>query len=177
MKRKQYIVDRRFQLRTAFSIIGVVAAVSLIIIGALSASIVYNNDKLTNIYEIEKNIFQLMQDTSFNSDDAADNGTMLSLLSKNHDRNLYNISKIIHFNRLLIIALVISIVVQGVVLFFMIIKITHRISGPVYVMSGYMKEIVEGRLPAPRALRDRDELKEFYSLFVEMVEAVKRREK
>ena len=177
MKRKQYIVDRRFQLRTAFSIIGVVAAVSLIIIGALSAGIVYNNDKLTNIYEIEKNIFQLMQDTSFNSGDAADNGTMVSLLSKNHDRNLYNISKIIHFNRLLIIALVISIVVQGVVLFFMIIKITHRISGPVYVMSGYMKEIVEGRLPTPRALRDRDELKEFYSLFVEMVEAVKRREK
>jgi nitrogen fixation/metabolism regulation signal transduction histidine kinase len=55
----------------------------------------------------------------------------------------------------------------------MIIKITHRISGPVYVMSNYMKEIINGIIPSPRPLRDKDELKNFYELFVEMVKSLK----
>ena len=63
-KRKKYIIDRKFQLKAAFSVIGVTAAISLIIIAAISASIVYNNEKINNIYEIENNIFQLMQDTT-----------------------------------------------------------------------------------------------------------------
>jgi hypothetical protein len=42
-------------------------------------------------------------------------------------------------------------------------------------MSNYLKEIIAGKLPSPRPLRKGDELKEFYALFVEMVEAVKRR--
>jgi hypothetical protein len=44
-KRKKYIIDRKFQLKAAFSVIGVTAAVSLLIIAAISASIVYNNEK------------------------------------------------------------------------------------------------------------------------------------
>lgn len=69
-KRKKYIVDRKFQLRTAFAVIGFTAAVSLIIIAAITSSIVYNNEKIINIYEIENNIFQLMQDTSTNCSDS-----------------------------------------------------------------------------------------------------------
>lgn len=174
-KRKKYIIDRKFQLRTAFSVIGFTAAVAMIIIAAIASSIVYNNEKINNIYEIENNIFQLMQDTTVNCDDSGNFGNMTQMLIKNHERNLYTINKINHYNRLLLISLIVCVVLQCLILFMMIIKITHRISGPVYVMSGYMREIIDGGDPSPRDLRDKDELKDFYELFREMVESVKKR--
>jgi methyl-accepting chemotaxis protein len=175
-QRKKYIIDRKFQLKAAFSVIGVTAAVSLIIIAAIAASIVYNNDKISNIYEIENNIFQLMQDTTINCSDNGNFGDMSVMLQRNHEQNQHNINKITHYNRLLLVSLVLCVVFQGIILFIMIIKITHRISGPVYVMSGYMKEIIDGRLPSPRNLRDKDGFKDFYELFRDMVEALRSRE-
>jgi len=173
-KRKKYIIDKKFQLRTAFSVVGLTAAVSLIIIAAIASTIVYNNEKLNNIYIIEKNIFQVMQDTTVNCVNEGDYGKIAELLSRNHEHNLYNINRINRNNRLLLISLVVCVVLQGIVLFFLIIRITHRITGPVHVMSGYMKEIIEGKMPAPRDLRDRDQLREFYALFREMVESLKK---
>ncbi len=176
-KRKKYIIDRKFQLRTAFSVIGFTAVVSMIIIASIASSIVYNNEKINNIYEIENNIFQLMQDTTLNCENSDNFGNMVQLLTKNHEHNLHTINRINQYNRLLLISLVICVVLQGVILFIMIIKITHRISGPVYVMSGYMKEIIEGRIPVTRELRKKDEMKDFYKLFSEMVESLKNRNK
>ena len=60
-------------------------------------------------------------------------------------------------------------------MFVMIIKITHRISGPIYVMSGYMKDIIDGKLPTPRNLREKDGFREFYELFREMIEVIKKK--
>lgn len=100
---------------------------------------------------------------------------MSELLARNHEHNLYNINKINHYNKLLLFSLVICVVFQGIILFIMIIKMTHRISGPIYVMSVYMREIIEGRMPEPRNLREKDEFKDFYELFREMIEAIKKR--
>lgn len=175
-KRKKYIIDRKFQLKAAFSVIGVTAAVSLLIIAAISASIVYNNEKINNIYEIENNIFQLMQDTTMNCSDNGISGDLSVMLQRNHEHNLHNINNITSNNRLLLVSLVIFVVLQGIVLFILIIRITHRISGPIYVMSGYMQEIIEGKLPSPRNLRDKDGFRDFYELFREMVAAIRKRE-
>ncbi len=175
LKRKKYIIDRKFQLRTAFSVVGFTAAVSLVIIAAIASSIVYNNEKINNIYEIENNIFQLMQDTSINCNESSNFGDMTQMLTKNHELNLYNINRINHNNRLLLISLVTCLVLQGILLFIMIVKITHRITGPVHVMSGYMNDIIEGKLPTPRDLREKDEFKEFYNLFRKMIESIKER--
>ena len=46
------------------------------------------------------------------------------------------------------------------------IIVTHRMVGPLYVMSRFMLELKEGRLPKMRALRQKDEFKEFYEVFV-----------
>ncbi len=53
---------------------------------------------------------------------------------------------------------------------------THRIAGPVFVMSYFLELLSEGRFPPPRTLRRHDELKSFYAQFVEAIEAMKRRE-
>ena len=46
-KRKQYIIDKGFQLRHTFSIIGIVSVITAVILIAITASVVYNNNKLT----------------------------------------------------------------------------------------------------------------------------------
>ena len=175
--RKKYIIDKSFQLKTAFSIIGVVAAVSLIILSSIAASVVYNNEKISNIYQIEDNVFQLMQTASITGGEDAVYKATIDRLTKNHVNNLQNINKLASFNRYLLAAMIICVVIQGFILFIMIIKITHRISGPIYVMSNYFKDIINGNIPSPRPLRDKDELKKFYELFIDMVNTIKSRNK
>ncbi len=42
---------------------------------------------------------------------------------------------------------------------------THRICGPLYVLERHFGELSEGRFPKRRALRKKDEFKDFYDLF------------
>ncbi|MCU0821780.1 MAG: hypothetical protein MUC95_04810 [Spirochaetes bacterium] len=55
----------------------------------------------------------------------------------------------------LILIIAISII-QCIVLFYIVIKKTHEISGPIYVMSKYMDEIFNGNYPKTRPLRKGD---------------------
>src|ERR1700687_3958862 len=42
------------------------------------------------------------------------------------------------------------------------ITATHRVAGPVLVMTRYLKQLGEGQIPSTRPLRKQDELQEFY---------------
>jgi methyl-accepting chemotaxis protein len=176
-KRKKYIIDKPFQLKTAFSIIGVVLLISLIILSSIAASVVYNNEKINNVYKIEDSIFQMMQ--AANIENNTDDGykVIIDNLTNLHNNNHTTILKIAEYNRYLLVALIITIIIQGFVLFIMIIKITHRISGPIHVMSNYFRDIIEGKIPELRPLRDKDELKKFYNLFVTFVDSLKNENK
>lgn len=174
-QRKQYIIDRKFQLRTTFAIIGVVSIISAVIIAALASSIVYNNIKIKNIYEIEDNIVHFLTSRPMSAEDDALKGAMKEI-ANNHSVNMDTLNRIIDMNRILLIVLIVSIVFQSALLYILMIRKTHRISGPIYVMSLYMKEVIEGKWPNPRPLRDKDELKTFYHLFGQMVQTLKDRD-
>ncbi len=173
--RKNYLIDKGFQLRTTFSILGIVAIVSLLIIASISAGVVYNNEKISNIYEIEDSIFNLMQAANIESNINDEYLKTTSLLVKRHEANLDTINQIRSYNHYLLIALVFFVLIQWIVLFMMLIRITHRISGPVYVMSRYFNEIIEGNIPEIRPLREKDELQNFYSLFKELVDTLRKK--
>lgn len=51
--------------------------------------------------------------------------------------------------------------------------ITHRICGPLTVIGQYLREIARGHLPETRALRDKDEFKDFYEIFNDTLDALK----
>jgi hypothetical protein len=53
---------------------------------------------------------------------------------------------------------------------------THRVAGPVYVMSHFLSELAAGRYPPRRALRRRDELREFHHRFLDALDAMRERE-
>jgi len=176
-KRKKYIIDKPFQLKTAFSIIGVVSIISLIILSSITASVVYNNEKINNVYVIEDNIFQMMQAANIDNNTNDGYKSIIDNLTNLHNNNYSTIIKIAEYNKYLLAALIVTILFQGIVLFFMIIKITHRISGPIYVISNYFKDIIAGKIPKPRPLRNKDELKEFYNLFIILVDTLKKENK
>jgi len=173
-KRKQYILDRGFQFRTTFSILAVVGIVSIIILSMISASVMFNNSKIENIYQIEDNIFNIMQTTALSEEKISAKQELTDKLYKRHNANLLNINKIASYNRYLLIGLIVFIVIQIVVLYGVIIRMTHRISGPIYVISNYIKEILNGNDPKTRPLRNKDELKGFYRLFCELFEYIKK---
>jgi hypothetical protein len=56
------------------------------------------------------------------------------------------------------------------------VVITHRVAGPVFVMGHYLQVLAEGRFPRMRTLRKSDELKQFFRVFTDAVEAMKARE-
>ena len=81
------------------------------------------------------------------------------LLKHYEDRNFITISAIIGI-----------IILLGIFLYFYMINITHRISGPIYVVKKYMEDIIAGGRPEFRDLREKDEFKEFYRTFVVMMQ-------
>jgi len=187
-KRKRYIIDKGFQLRHTFSIIGIVSVITAVILVAITASVVYNNNKLTenntkitNIYEIENSIFVSLSSLP---EAVKDPNLKQALIqnAKNHDRNMETLNRIIAFNttiirynRILLASILAIILAESIALYIILIRKTHRISGPIYVISNFMKDIIAGKDPKLRPLRKGDELQDFYDLFQNMVKAIRSR--
>ncbi len=53
---------------------------------------------------------------------------------------------------------------------------THRIAGPIFVMTRYLGALAEGRIPSMRPLRKNDELKGLYGSLENYVKSMQRRE-
>jgi nitrate/nitrite-specific signal transduction histidine kinase len=151
-----------------------VSLISAAIIAVIAVNIIINNVKIQNIYEIEDNIVQVLTMQPANTADAALDSAMKDI-ARNHSDNMKTLADIINMNRLLLISLIAAIVAQSIILYVLLIRKTHRISGPIYVMSMYMKQVMEGQWPNPRPLRERDELKSFYELFGQMLNYLKGR--
>jgi len=189
-KRKQYIIDRQYQLRTAFSIIGIMSVITAVILGIITISVVYNNGilkenntKITNIYELENSIFVSLSSIPETVKDPNQKNALIQNF-KNHDKNMETLNHIISYNTTIItsniallLVILVTVILESIVLYVILIRKTHRVSGPIYVMSNFMKDIIDGREPKLRPLRSKDELKEFYELFRRMVGAIQEREK
>lgn len=174
-RRKRYLIDKKLQLRATFSIIVVVTTLSVIIISAIAFIVVYNNEKLENILKIQDNIVEFLESRISNVDSQIYRG-VLENIAKNHTNNIKTLNRIVKNNKILILSIIVFTIFQGIILYIILIRITHRISGPIYLMSLYIQEIIEGGHPVPRALRSKDELKDFYELFKQMVIALEERE-
>lgn len=167
-QRQQYIIDRKFQLKHTFTIIGTVTVVTALILGLITASVVINNERIRNIYEIEASIMNFF---SMQAESSADQTYLMAYKTqrKNHDRNMDKLKEIITMNRYLLILVLGIVIIQAVALYAMLIRRTHRISGPVWVMSQYIRAIQEGDKPVIRALRQKDEIQDFYNLMTELL--------
>lgn len=196
-KRTQYLIDREFQRKTSFKIVGVVSIVIALVV--LSAGIIItinnndlkkNNDTIANNTQNIRKTMQLQQNLfiSFSSLRSGTPGKSTSKsgagLIKNYNSSIEKLNsamnsndKIIESNQTimkindsLLVVMILIIVVGLIFLYVNIIRHTHRISGPIFLMSRYIKEILNGGSPEIRDLRIKDDFQEFYSLFRQMAE-------
>ncbi|HEX8823224.1 MAG TPA: signal protein [Archangium sp.] len=65
--------------------------------------------------------------------------------------------------------------VAGVLALFGLV-LTHRVAGPIHVMSLYIATLAAGRYPRMRPLRRKDELRGFFDRFSEAVDRIRERE-
>ncbi len=89
-----------------------------------------------------------------------------------------NITKLVEIRKnseLVLRIIVIAAVLQTIIIVFVIIRLSHRITGPIYVLTTYLRELREGREPHVRPLRKHDEFKDFYREFGEVVLAKRER--
>lgn len=187
IKRKQYVVDRKFQLGTTFTIIGVIFIIVALISGLTLANAVRNNQKLAQIVDVQDNIVQaLIAHTSVLESEtkgktkgadkkvAPEDQIELHAIASDHYSNIEDMKKMVKYNTYLLIAVAGILILHGIVLFFVLILKTHRIAGPIFVMSMYLRQMIDGKIPENlRPLRKKDEFKEFYSLFCAMVETMR----
>jgi sensor histidine kinase YesM len=153
-KRKSRILDRQFQLKTAFSVIAIALIAYLVVIASAVIITNYNNRAIrSDIQVLNKSIEGTSVGPEFS--------VSIKNLKKNIDRNF-----------LLVSVIIAVVLLQVVILYFFLIRLTHRISGPIYVISRHIEDIISGKEPELRGLRDKDELQEFYEKFAEMIRKV-----
>ncbi|MGL4370681.1 MAG: hypothetical protein ACRCUT_13565 [Spirochaetota bacterium] len=175
-KRKQYVVNRKFQLRTTFTLIGVVFVILALLVALAGINLLDINKRISNMIEINKAITDTIAAPTPEANEIEyQNYVRMQNL---HDQNKTNLDEMIRFNTVLISAIIIVVFLQGLVLFYILIRQTHRIAGPIYVMTNYMKQISEGRLPEHiRDLRKGDFFQDSYDVFKIMVQSLRDREK
>lgn len=72
--------------------------------------------------------------------------------------------------------LVLASLLAGLTLAGVGLVLSHRIAGPIRVVSHYLTAVGEGRTLPPRALRAGDELQEFYDLFHQTLRRMRERD-
>ncbi len=195
--KRSYIIDRDFQFKKSFAVIGFVGALVTVIIVAAgiilngnsekiesnNKFIIDNTKKIQKIFELQQDIivsFSLMPGTGPTGTYAKTAGKLANDYNKSMDilkaavdsnSSVQNANREIMNMNGWLISIIIAITIAGIiVLYIQMIRHTHRISGPIFIMSRHIREILDGMSPDMRDLREKDEFKEFFSLFRQMGE-------
>jgi hypothetical protein len=187
-QRKQKIIDKKFQLHTTYSFMSIFFILIAIVIITVGINYYNDNKKIEKIVEEQKSIMNaqteiiksMLQIVKVKNGDnsvlttkireKSDNNT---LLMKN---NIDLVKKLTQRNNLIFIIIIAFLIATGFILYPVLIRKTHKISGPIYLMSEYIRDVMNGKYPDLRPLRKKDELKEFYQLFSRFITFLKKRE-
>ena len=181
--RKKYFIDKKFQLRISAKAV----VLPLIIILSFTAVLIFfasKNDLLVNTnsdftkkiidnQESIINFFLASPKLQESKNPAVKKVNESFTLSLGLQKKIYQNNKIITKNSRTVVYVLISLIfIQTIVIFALFIFFSHKISGPIYVMSNYLKELREGKKPRFRSLRKNDELIEFYEDFRKTIELI-----
>ncbi len=186
MARKKMIIDKKFQVRT----IAGVAVIAVIFFSAVVAVIGFYSFRNRTNMASEITMLEGAVQTQDNIVNAfieyAKTGRSgrvklsVDTVAEDHKRSMETIGA--HISRLqgyaddlfYLTAITIGIALLAIIVYgIYMMRLTHRISGPIYVMSRYIQEMIDGREPRFRNLRDKDEFKEMYARLVELGEKMK----
>ncbi|MDY6932617.1 MAG: hypothetical protein SVZ03_00165 [Spirochaetota bacterium] len=171
-KRKKYIVDKTFQFRITFKAVLWPLIITLIIGSVLLYYAKINNNYTKSIVKTQDQMINLFLTTPALQN--ADNPMIMN--AENTFRN--NISMLFNMKKnsiRMLYFIIVMIVIQSAIIFLLFIFITHKISGPVYVMTQYLRELRMGNIPKVRRLREKDELQDFHNELCETIKNISSR--
>jgi hypothetical protein len=187
-QRKNKIIDRKFQLKTTYSFMTIFFALICIVIITVGINFYNDNKKIEKIIEEQNNIMNaqseiidsMLQIVKIKDGDKSDlNNKIRDKSDKNSasmKNNIVLVKELTQRNNVIFLIVIIFLISTGFILYPVLIRKTHKISGPIYLMSEYIKEIINGSYPDLRPLRKKDELKEFYELFSRLIAYIKKRD-
>lgn len=188
MKKRQIIINRKFQYNIAGSFAAVSAATMTVIIIMLSAVLILNNLKLDEIardqqtlaatqVEIFKTLVALSSSKNLKNFHISasviekDNINTEAMFNQNNEK----IKNITERNNSLIVMLIISAIMQSVIIFYLMIKRSHRISGPVFLLNRYIEDMKRGEYPEIRPLRIKDDFHDLFNNFRDLADKIRKK--
>lgn len=182
-KRKQKIIDKKFQLKITFSVIGIFFVMIAFIITFIGMNAVKDSRTIDNIIEEQRRIINIQGDALKSAAESQGKTIDIVELKKISDNyqsdvlkindNMKNLREISHRNNVIILIMIGFFLSLGYILYSILIRKTHKISGPIQIMTRYMRNILEGDYPEMRPLRKDDEFQEFYELFSRVVKRIR----
>ncbi|PKL17691.1 MAG: hypothetical protein CVV49_09880 [Spirochaetae bacterium HGW-Spirochaetae-5] len=186
MKKRQIIVNRKFQFNIAASFAAVSAAIMTIVIILLSSVLISNNFKLEEIAQNQKilagtqtEIFKTLIALS-SSKNLKNFHISASMIEKDNmntgillNRNNESIQNITERNKSLIVMLIFSAIIQSILIFYLMIKRSHRISGPLFLLNRYIEDMKNGGYPEIRPLRTNDDFHDLFDNFRDLADMIR----
>ena len=157
MKKRSILINRKFQLTLAMTFAGISALTMAVIIVICANLLINNNSRLKNINENRQQLSEIQNE----------------LYSQNNEE----IKNIINRNNGVITILIVSYIMQVLLIFYLMLKRSSRISGPIYLMNKYFDEIIEGNYPEIRQLRENDDFQELFAKFRKVTDILYKKDK
>jgi|GEM_PF-897927 len=197
--RKNYLINKKFQFKKTFSVMSIVAITIILIILFMvivislnrasidrnNSSIVKNNMKINTIIKGQKEFYNdhiagikagrtsgIAKLKREYENHVGQTNKRLAEIVRENERIVGSNTCIVRKNTAVIIGSMLIAVLGLIFIYLKMIRETHRISGPIYLMTRYIKEIKKGKYPDMRDLRKDDEFREFYDLFRELAEKI-----
>lgn len=185
--RKKKIIDKNFQLRTIFSVTSIALGFFGIIILSTIIAMLTTEDRitseiktLTSTMKKESKIFSQYLAYSRKSRTGPSDETTTKAMN---DHNTYMIVIEDHTASLrkstdtyfyLMVVTIVASIALGTIYYFFLVRLTHRIAGPVYVMKRDIQDMIDGKEPEFRSLRHEDELKDMHEKLEELWEKIRK---
>jgi nitrate/nitrite-specific signal transduction histidine kinase len=179
-KRKKTLINREYQLKTSVKIMGLILLFSLLFIAATGTHAVLKNreieetsHELKEAIAIEDNIIRAFVDYSRTHMDFESSEILaLKKINDDHARSIATMNKYLELLRsygrqliVLIAAAAALAALMAVAAFIYLIRLTHRVSGPLHIMEQNIDKILNGEQPQLRDLRKKDEFKGLHKKF------------
>jgi sensor c-di-GMP phosphodiesterase-like protein len=185
MPRRKNIIDKKFQLRITFRILGIII-IAFILIIAVTGIIATDNNRQINatIKDLDrsmakdKNTVEVLIASAGLKRDSAEDRNLDRIIEEHLESmalmhtNMQQLNKILNQNLIIMTVMILTGILLGVGLFAYLIRLTNRMSGPLYVLTQHMNDIMSGKKPNLRALRKNDEFKDFYHHFIAFIEGL-----
>lgn len=168
-KRTRIVIDKKFQYRSAIRS----ALLPFITLLIVSIVLLYfaerNNAYIEEVVDNQGAMIEMFLTTPALHDTES---IAIQEGEKTFKHNIGMLKEIRQNSHMVLYFIIIVTILQAVVIFAFSIIYTHRISGPLYVMTRYLRDIRNGKKPRIRPLREKDRLKDFYDELIETIHYV-----